>query len=1524
MIAGTLEIQMMANIARLSQDMNQAKGAVGDAMESIKKSVETAKHALEALGVGFSLHEISEQISGVVEGLAKLKDASEKTGASVEGLSKLQFFAGASGSNIDGVTSALVKLSRGMAGADTESKGVGAALQFLGLSAKDAAGNLKDPSALFTEISQKLIQYEDGAGKAAIAQALFGKAGADMLPTLKKMAELGDAEATATTQQAEQAEAYGLQLAKLNAQKLVLERTVVGALIPTMTDFVNVLLAAGSQADSLGASAKGLAEDKSLENWADKAALAIAGIADIAKSAVVGIADLAKGVALLAAINDSASQARSEFMKNPTGYFDQLSDHWARVKTMWDAFTADVEKSAESAGFKFVDAMQSRIASRKQVNDFSAQMTGDDPALLDAMFGGGVDDKLKKLNFSVGQGKATPFDKALGSLGGEAEKLRAEIDALGKYADAAEHAKEAETLFQTEKGKYSRFSDDEKAQLLDEARLVDQLTVRKNLLTQSSKNYNEAAAKEIAAQLSLSMGTAGATEYADAISKLQRGQLASLTLDGQRTYVLNALNATIADGDLKMAGMTTVFRDQAAATLLDIQLLGENRYAAQYAAEAKAKFAASNVIASKSSKDSAIATAADTDALNKFKDLAQLTIQLQDRTKQLGADSILDDRQRALAQIKIETDKYQQLIQLTQKAYDAMLATGADADVAKLAALKKTLDDGKDALDQYTQSIQNKQAADEFKQLWSTVENTGHDAFTHLLADGTSTFRDIGKTIKTELIELLYQLTVKRWIINIGTSIAGSLGIASAANAAGSAATAGGAGGLNLMGGGNVLSALGSSPIGTAIFGSSAAYGALPGLSFGSQQAAMLAEQTGEFGVAGLDATMNAASNGASTLAGAAGSYLPYVGAALQLAMGNVKGAAFTAAGAAIGSVIPGIGTAIGAVVGSLIGSLVGGKNSIPSKGLGGFNATYDAAGNLVTGSASQYGGDSASAQKFLGGLRDQFDALEKSLGAVYQGVAFSYDTNSGKDSKSPNFMLSAGLDSGSGFVGTYSTGGETPLNQDAVDLAVSRAMVAGLKASTLPKYLQAFFDSIDPAQMSKQDLDNALATAQGLMAVRKSLEQLAAVSGTTPEALDELTAAMSKIANIGDLLTSYNDNFYSDTEKHERALSQVNDALASLGITGVTTRDQFRALVEAQDKNTEAGRTLFLQLIQLAPAFAAVTEATDAIKSELRQAYKTQADDLTQAVSKWADAAKTLRDYGASLFPSTSGGMSYSAAAARFAMVSAQARAGSAGAMSDLPSVSDAFKSASLANSRTSLDYARDIALIRGAVSDAADAAEGQSTIAQQQLDALTQQVSALVSIDDGVKSVADAIRDLNATIAAPANEAAYGQAKALSDSLRDQQAAFVQSQGGSILSPEDITQGIAQQVMYYLNGTEGTVTQMGSAYGDAFLRAYGLYKAIPGHAGGGMASGWSWVGERGPELVDFATPGRVYTAQQSGAMAGGGNTAALEARIGELSARLDQLISVAQKTEASSRKTATITEAVSRGDLSYATTAA
>lgn len=189
MIAGTLEIQLLANMARLQQDMNQAKGMVNNAMAGIERAAASAKMALGAVGAGLSLAALAGQVRQAVDQLAKLDDMAQKTGSSVENLSRLTKVAAMTGQEFGAVDAALIKLSKGMATVDSETNKVNNALRAIGVSAKDSAGKLRDPSQVMVDISANLQKYQDGANKAALVNDLFGKSGAELLPYLNDINE---------------------------------------------------------------------------------------------------------------------------------------------------------------------------------------------------------------------------------------------------------------------------------------------------------------------------------------------------------------------------------------------------------------------------------------------------------------------------------------------------------------------------------------------------------------------------------------------------------------------------------------------------------------------------------------------------------------------------------------------------------------------------------------------------------------------------------------------------------------------------------------------------------------------------------------------------------------------------------------------------------------------------------------------------------------------------------------------------------------------------------------------------------------------------------------------------------------------------------------------------------------------------------------------------------------------------------------------------------------------------------------
>jgi len=127
---------------------------------------------------------------------------------------------------------------------------------------------------------------------------------------------------------------------------------------------------------------------------------------------------------------------------------------------------------------------------------------------------------------------------------------------------------------------------------------------------------------------------------------------------------------------------------------------------------------------------------------------------------------------------------------------------------------------------------------------------------------------------------------------------------------------------------------------------------------------------------------------------------------------------------------------------------------------------------------------------------------------------------------------------------------------------------------------------------------------------------------------------------------------------------------LAGLGLALPESRTAFRELVEAQDLYTDAGRSTYAALIGLAPVFDQITQATE-------QMGKALSDEV-------------LRLRGLLTGSSVN---SVGALQADFAIATAAARAGDAGALERLPAISQALESAAALQAVT----AADLAIVRG-----------------------------------------------------------------------------------------------------------------------------------------------------------------------------------------------------------------------------------
>lgn len=268
MIAGQLELVLMANIARLSDDMRKAESTVSTAMGKIDGAVGMAKNALGALGIGLSVNHFAKMIQGAIDAQDALGKMSQRTGVSVEALNGLGHAANLSGTSLDTVQKALKTVSNGMVDAQRGMAGAQENFAALGISVTDSTGALKSADAVMIEVAEKFEHMKDGTEKAAIATKLFGRAGLDLIPMLNEgseglaaMVREGQRLNPVTTQSAANAEIFNDNMDRLKGSMGGFVTQIANSALPVMADWTQALLDTITATDKLIT-----AQDDYLEN----------------------------------------------------------------------------------------------------------------------------------------------------------------------------------------------------------------------------------------------------------------------------------------------------------------------------------------------------------------------------------------------------------------------------------------------------------------------------------------------------------------------------------------------------------------------------------------------------------------------------------------------------------------------------------------------------------------------------------------------------------------------------------------------------------------------------------------------------------------------------------------------------------------------------------------------------------------------------------------------------------------------------------------------------------------------------------------------------------------------------------------------------------------------------------------------------------------------------------------------------------------------------------------------------------
>ena len=410
---GSLVVKLAAETAEFREDLGKSARLLEKHADGMRSSLERVAEVAKttfAIAVGVeSVGALKELIAHTLETVAALQDFAEQTGASAVALSGFAPVATISGVAMEQISVGLTKLSKGLAGVDDETKGASQALAYLGIKAKDSGGNLRDPAEVMNEIALKLSDFEDGAGKTAIALELFGKSGATLLPFLKDLAANQDLNIRMTQAEIESAEQASKALGRMKAEHNFVAQTIVTAALPAMEELVGqlkeVVLGTHNSAEAMVR----LRDDGTLKEWAQDAAVGLAIVID----AMRGLIQMVKSVIGSFEAVWADMELLGTFIAGGKGLNPFSEENQATLKAALEKRNAIVEKANQN----YVDLWKMPLLSDAVKSRFDAINKGEAEAT------GGA---KPKLNYNSATGALTAG--AMAQIESDIKKLQGLTD----------------------------------------------------------------------------------------------------------------------------------------------------------------------------------------------------------------------------------------------------------------------------------------------------------------------------------------------------------------------------------------------------------------------------------------------------------------------------------------------------------------------------------------------------------------------------------------------------------------------------------------------------------------------------------------------------------------------------------------------------------------------------------------------------------------------------------------------------------------------------------------------------------------------------------------------------------------------------------------------------------------------------------------------------------------------------------------------------------------------------------------
>lgn len=226
--------------------------AVVTGLQTVEKQFSSLKSGIAGLAAGLTVGAFAMAIKNQLEIADAMGKTAQRTGLAVQSVAGLQLAYEMAGAKTEDVEKSIAQMSKRMAEGNK-------AFDAMGVSVKNSDGTLRNTRDVLADVADKFKGYEDGAAKSALAQEIFGKAGADLIPVLNGGSE-GLAEMdewaqklglTMDKQAIAKAEQFNDSITLLQKGGEGFTRQIAGRLAPTLASLAGELLSNVNQSQSL-------------------------------------------------------------------------------------------------------------------------------------------------------------------------------------------------------------------------------------------------------------------------------------------------------------------------------------------------------------------------------------------------------------------------------------------------------------------------------------------------------------------------------------------------------------------------------------------------------------------------------------------------------------------------------------------------------------------------------------------------------------------------------------------------------------------------------------------------------------------------------------------------------------------------------------------------------------------------------------------------------------------------------------------------------------------------------------------------------------------------------------------------------------------------------------------------------------------------------------------------------------------------------------------------------------------------